>query len=281
MDDKKVSIVLPVYNGEQYLSSALESILCQSYRNIELILVNDCSTDSTEEIIARYQARDSRIVSLRNEKNLKLPASLNRGFAHATGEYYSWTSDDNLYKPNAIEEMVRCLEARPELGMVYCDYEIIDENGAVTRQFQVGDSESQIFHNTLGACFLYRRQVAEAVGEYDTSRYLVEDYDYWLRIRLACQIEPIHQCLYQYRLHSNSLTSTKKQAIELALIQMHRDYLKRYEKEGMKRELLFRYFHYNLHLTYSSKRRLLWKFVFSLRHPSYPFYLLKHGAVYD
>lgn len=80
-----VSIVLPVYNGEKYLASAIESILAQSYRNWELILVNDCSTDRSLEIMENYAGKDARIRVVQNAENLKLPRSLNAGFAEAKG----------------------------------------------------------------------------------------------------------------------------------------------------------------------------------------------------
>lgn len=106
MNNPLVSIVLPTYNGEEYISRAIQSIINQTYTNWELIIVNDCSTDSTLEIINNFSKQDSRIKIINNDKNMKLPASLNRGFKEANGEYYTWTSDDNEYYPEAIEKMV-------------------------------------------------------------------------------------------------------------------------------------------------------------------------------
>ena len=92
--NNKVSIILPTYNGKKYIRDSIESIINQTYTNWELIIVNDCSTDDTQKIIEEYQQKDKRIIVINNEKNLKLPASLNRGFEEASGEYYTWTSDD-------------------------------------------------------------------------------------------------------------------------------------------------------------------------------------------
>ena len=89
-----ISIVLPVYNGEQYIDKAVESIIGQTYKNWELILVNDCSTDHTLEILEEYAGKDVRIRIINNTHNLKLPASLNVGFENAKGRYLTWTSDD-------------------------------------------------------------------------------------------------------------------------------------------------------------------------------------------
>ena len=101
--DKLVSIVLPTFNGEEFLAQSIESVLKQSYKNLELIIVNDCSTDSTPRIIEEFAKKDSRIKIIHNAINQKLPRSLNIGFNAASGEYWTWTSDDNYYLENAIE----------------------------------------------------------------------------------------------------------------------------------------------------------------------------------
>src|SRR5574344_1693507 len=113
-----VSIVLPVYNGEKYLAQSIESVLNQTYENIELIIVNDCSTDNSRDIAQKYANKNSGIKIIDNTENKKLPASLNIGFEAANGEYYTWTSDDNYYEPTAIEKMVQYLKTKPTDGMV-------------------------------------------------------------------------------------------------------------------------------------------------------------------
>ena len=102
---KLISIILPTYNGEKYIRESIDSILNQTYKNWELIIVNDCSTDQTPTIVDEYATKDSRIKIINNAMNLKLPKSLNIGFKEAKGEYYTWTSDDNIFKPTALEVM--------------------------------------------------------------------------------------------------------------------------------------------------------------------------------
>ena len=123
-----VSIVLPTYNGEKFLRQSIDSCLHQTYKNIELIVVNDCSTDQTEEIILSYN--DSRLVYHKNTTNQKLPNSLNIGFSLAKGDYLSWTSDDNYYHPEAIEKMVNVMETGQDL--VYAPYWTIDDANQIT-----------------------------------------------------------------------------------------------------------------------------------------------------
>jgi len=103
---KLISIVLPVYNGARFLRESIDSVLNQTYTNWELLILDDCSTDETPSIAQEYAEKDSRIFYYRNERNLRLPGNLNRGFSLAKGDYLTWTSDDNRYRPTALEKML-------------------------------------------------------------------------------------------------------------------------------------------------------------------------------
>lgn len=218
-DRPEISIVMPVYNGERYLREAVESIIAQDFEEWELILVNDCSTDGTSAVMEEYQSRDGRIRVIHNETNQKLPRSLNIGFTQARGNYFTWTSDDNRYKPQALEKMYRYLELHQDTGLVFADMDYIDETGAKTGA--VSRNAEEIWSsNCVGACFLYRREVAETVGGYDADLFLVEDYDYWLRIAKCCPVVHLPQCLYEYRNHGTSLTQTRAENIERQLYRL-------------------------------------------------------------
>lgn len=207
----EVSIVLPTYNGEQYIRQSIESILKQTFQDWELIIVNDCSTDRTIEIINQYSKSDERIKILNNNENKKLPSSLNIGFEYSVGRFLTWTSDDNLYCENALEIMKNELEVNPGVSMVHAEMINIDENGRKLGLQKFGKSDMIYFYNNIGACFLYRRSVLDKIGGYDENLFLVEDYDYWLRI-FECdgKIKRIYEPLYYYRRHKNSLSETKK-----------------------------------------------------------------------
>ena len=105
-----VSIVLPTYNGSQYIRESLDSIIKQTCTDWELLIVDDCSSDHTLEIAREYASRDARITVIHNEVNRKLPSALNIGFAHAKGKYLTWTSDDNRYLPEALSVMAEYLD---------------------------------------------------------------------------------------------------------------------------------------------------------------------------
>lgn len=209
-----ISIVLPTYNGSRYLTSAIDSILKQTYSDIELILVDDCSTDGTDVIVDVIAKSDKRIRVIHNKINKKLPASLNIGFENAKGDYFTWTSDDNLYKYNALEIMLKSIKENPDTDIVYAMYGTIDTEGKVltTNTNQEKESEEKIsyIHNWVGACFLYKREVHDKLHGYDENLFLVEDYDFWLRAARYFNYKKINQNLYQYRVHPNSLTSTRK-----------------------------------------------------------------------
>lgn len=203
-----ISIVLPTFNGERYLSSSVESCLLQTHKNIELIIVNDCSTDSTLQIAERYQRTDSRIKIINSDQKLLLPGALNKGFSIAAGEYYTWTSDDNLYAPQALETLLKSLKANPSKSIAYSSYQFINEKGAQIGTYG-GPPEELLFSCIIGACFLYKKKVHEALAGYDEKKFRMEDMDFWLRAASIFQfhhIDNIH--LYSYRKHRKSLSSS-------------------------------------------------------------------------
>lgn len=218
-----VSIILPVYNGEEFLRTSLDSCIAQTYTNWELILVDDCSNDSTPDIAREYEKRDSRIHYYRNDTNLRLPRNLNRGFSMANGKYLTWTSDDNYYRPTAIEKMVHHLETT-ENEFVFTRYSIIDAQGKELSQTVIPkDYRHAIWDdNFVGACFLYSRKVYKMIGEYDPNLFLCEDYDYWLRIFAQFPVGCLEENLYAYRKHDKSLTAKnlkgQYQAMEKAFL---------------------------------------------------------------
>ena len=222
----KISILLPTYNGQLYIREAIESVIKQIFKDWELIIVDDCSSDNTLDIIKEYEKLDSRIRVIHNEVNKKLPASLNIGFSYAKGEYFTWTSDDNLYLPSALYRMNLYLDENPDEIMVCTGYSIIDENKKVLYNAERYDSDNMFINNYVGACFLYRNCVLEDVGVYNTSKFLVEDYEYWLRILFEYgNIGYIDDVLYYYRTHKGSLTTQKKKEIHNKLLELRKEYL--------------------------------------------------------
>ncbi|MEF2919536.1 MAG: glycosyltransferase [Acutalibacteraceae bacterium] len=207
-----ISVVLPVYNGEKYLSESIESVINQTYKNWELIIVDDCSTDNTAVIAKKYAEQDDRIHYYLNEKNLRLPRNLNRGFSLAKGNYLTWTSDDNRYRPTALEKMLKALKDSKDAQFVFASCRIIDGDGKEIEYIIVNEHSQKciVGSSSVGACFMYTRKAYETVGEYDPELPLVEDFDYWQRIFMRFPTVTISEILYDYRWHDGALTSTMR-----------------------------------------------------------------------
>ncbi len=200
-----VSIVLPTYNGARYIREAIASCLSQSYRDIELTIVNDGSSDETPAILK--EVNDPRVKKICHSVNQGLVCSLNNGFAHSSGQFLTWTSDDNRFAPTAIEEMVSFLLEHADIAFVYADYWNIDEEGNITERVYLPSPSFLPEFNCINACFLYHRIVYEVVGEYDSAAAPAEDYDYWLRVYRQFRMARLPKPLYYYRKHRASLSS--------------------------------------------------------------------------
>ena len=203
-----VSVVLPTYNQAEYLPKALDSALNQTWPDYELIVVNDGSTDDTSCILDDFQKRNDFTVI--NQENQKLPGALNTGFRVARGRYLTWTSSDNVMLPEMLEVLVTALDQYPNVGLVYADWEVIDEHGMDIGVVQTFDFDRHLLMRTnfINACFLYRRDCQDKVGLYNPRYIHAEDWEYWYRISLFFEMMRIPQVLYQYRIHGDSLTRT-------------------------------------------------------------------------
>jgi O-antigen biosynthesis protein len=227
-----VSVVLPVYNQAYLLASAIESVLNQTYPDFELIVVNDGSADDVEAVLARYVGHPR--VRLLTQGNQKLPKALSNGFEYARGEFWTWTSADNLMHPEQLARQVAFLRANPDTAMVYADYLAIDDRGAPLRDpsFRAPNRRTPdapeihlprtteilntVNDNFIGPCFMYRGWVGRLLGEYDPEFLGVEDWDYWMRINDLFRIAHLgsDETLYQYRVHDNSISG---RAVELRI----------------------------------------------------------------
>ncbi len=219
-----LSIVLPSYNGEKYLEESINSIRNQTLSDWELILVDDGSEDSTLAIMERFTKIDDRIKLVHNKKNTNLPYSLNKGFQRAKGKYLTWTSDDNLYFKEALEKMFCFMECNIEVYMICADMEYIDEDGRYIKDAPVYDANKFWYNNNVGACFMYRRDVLTTIGEYSTTLFGIEDYDYWIRVRKKFgKIIRLSEKMYSYRIHEGSLSNTMFYQVKKKLSYIRKD----------------------------------------------------------
>lgn len=218
-DPKLVSIVLPTYTRARLLGYAIRSVLRQTYPHFELIVIDDNSQDDTPEVVRSFG--DPRIRYFRNEENLKLPRGLNRGFELAHGQYLTWTSDDNLYGADAIAKMATVLDGG-DCDFVFADYfdfsRLDEQTGEPLqpRRVKLPDVPRLDEGNNVGACFMYTRVVYEAIGPYDPELFLVEDYDYFIRIQKRFRFRHLPEALYYFGRHDDSLTASRFAEIKAA-----------------------------------------------------------------
>jgi len=212
-----VSVLMTVYNGERYLRSALDSILCQTYTHFELLVTDDGSQDGTWELLAGLAATDSRVRLFRNQLNLGVPRSMNSLFSLASGAYITRHDADDVSCPERFARQVDFLNDHLTIGVIGTRVQLVDaQDQPVDRTWftpKLTNDEIQaelLRDNCLcQGSVMFRRQVLETVGGYDESS-LTEDYDLWLRMAEVTQFAVLDEVLYQYRLHPASLGNRRR-----------------------------------------------------------------------
>lgn len=205
----RVSVILCVFNGVRHVSRAIESILRQSYGNLELIVVDDGSTDETPSILARYSDPRLRVV---RQSNVGLTRSLNRGIDLARGEFLARQDADDVSMPQRLEKQVELLDDNPETGFSGTWVHLIDEQDRVFGdvQYAVDDDriraahlqENQFAHGSL----LLRKSLVKRVGGYRPEFRFAQDYDLTLRLLEITQAANVPRCLYLLRHTADKLS---------------------------------------------------------------------------
>lgn len=225
MKNQLVSIILPTYNRVSLLPKAIKSCLDQTYKNIEIIVVDDGSNDNTENVVKKIIEKDSRVYYFKKE-NGGLPSALNYGFKQSKGNFLTWTSDDNLYQRDAIEEMLDYLVRHPKIVMVNANMSVVDEKNKKIEldMSKISDMKER---NPIGACFMYRREVYEKIGDYNKDFKLAEDYDYWIRIWKFSKIGHLNRNLYTFGIRSNTLTVKENWKVQIMtnLLRYHHGFI--------------------------------------------------------
>jgi glycosyltransferase involved in cell wall biosynthesis len=162
----RVTVGIPVYNGENFLAEAIESVLAQTYADLELLIADNCSTDSTREICDEYARLDARVHYRRNERNLGGPANFNLLAGLARGEYFKWVAHDDRILPELLEAGVRALDSAPDAVLAYSCARCIDEGGAVLHSYE-GAMEHDVWPRSPADRF--RRLIFEVAANHSIS----------------------------------------------------------------------------------------------------------------
>jgi teichuronic acid biosynthesis glycosyltransferase TuaG len=220
------SVIMPAYNSEQYIAAAIESVLKQTYRNIEMIIVDDCSSDNTAAIICEYAKKDKRIKFLQNNKNLGCAESRNRAVAMCGGEYVAFIDSDDIWKS---EKLSLELEALSKLGCdaAYTAYEMIDNDGSLIKKRLVPNTatiNALLKENFI--CFssvLVKADIAKS--HLMSSDFFHEDYCYLLSLlNDGAKFTGLNKTLVQYRLSRQNRSKNKLKAAKYRWL-IYRKYL--------------------------------------------------------
>ena len=238
----KISVIMSVYNGEEYLNEAIDSVLAQSFTDFELIVINDCSTDRTPEILAQFEALDPRVKVHTNEQNLRLPSSLNKAISLAKGKYIARMDADDVCMPDRLEKQYAFMEEHPDVALSSCRFMTL-KNGVVSS----GGCGGKIDHESIKALLLVTNPIlhpgiiakADVIRQlgYDKSFTCTEDMELWSRFVMGdhkIEIQP--EYLMIYRLHDKQITETTRERQRGEVVAIQKRYFGEF-LEGMDEEL--------------------------------------------
>ena len=218
-DSDKISIIIPVYNAEKYLRECLDSSINQTYRNFEIIAVDDGSTDGSRKILEEYK-KDVKIIS---KKNGGTASALNEGIKAMTGIWFKWLSADDVLYPTALEDMISeaTKTTNKENTIFYSNYDIIDSNGNLVEKFiEPNYNQLESFQQNVilldhyfgnGTTSLIHRSAIQRYGMFNETIGYKEDYELWLRYCVLhnCRLFLVPKILAKYRIHQKQLTKEK------------------------------------------------------------------------
>lgn len=229
-DTPKVTVLMPVYNGEKYVGEAIESILGQTFKYFEFLIINDGSTDKSEEIIRSY--KDPRIRLINNERNLGLADSLNIGLKEASGEYIARMDQDDISLPSRLAKQVTFLDQHPDIGVVGSQATIIDEHGQKQSLLSLPLTHPLIawtmfFKNPMAhPSVMMRRSVLSK--QFYQPESCPEDYELWSRLIFRTKFVNFAEPLIRYRFHTQSMVNLFQKKIQVNIPTYINKYLSRY-----------------------------------------------------
>ena len=246
-----ISVVMPAYNAHKYIKSAIESILGQTFRRFELIIINDCSTDKTLPIIRSYSKKDSRIKIINNNKRLDIALSLNKGVGIASSNIIARMDADDIAFPNRLELQYKLINSSRNIGVVGANIEIMDEveNVIATRSYPTSSNKlkSCLFRYSPFAhpVVFFRKNMFEKVGGYDPKYSPTEDLDLWFRLGSKSEFRSINETLLKYRLSVKSSSHSIIRDLELLVFRIRLDAIVKYGYRPSLYDLIYNLFQFS------------------------------------
>jgi len=228
-----VSVIMPAYNAEKYIEKSIVSILEQTFKEYEFIIIDDCSKDETWTVICDFARKDSRIVALKNTLNLGIAGNRNKGVSLAKGKYVMWQDADDVSMPLRLENQYKFMESNEEVGIVGGFLEFFDDNGSTSIRKYAPDDKTlrkNIFRYSPVAqpAAMIRKTCLDEFGEYDLKYPPAEDLDMSFRIGTKYKFANLQEIVLKYRENLGSATFTRLKTIELNTIEIRRKYSKGY-----------------------------------------------------
>ncbi|MEL5895823.1 glycosyltransferase [Bacteroides sp. GD17] len=215
MNSPLVSVIIPCYNAEKYIREAIDSIINQTYSNIEILCIDDCSKDNTLSMLREFEVIDNRIRVYSNPINMRIAAALNVGLEHTSGTYIARMDADDIAVHDRIEKQVKFLEAYPQIAICGGQCDVINEHGMQTGHISYPLSDEALKTLLLfDSCFahptvMFRKSIYNSLGGY-ADMMPVEDVEYWTRMAIAgYKFANLPDVLLRYRHHSLQVTSTQ------------------------------------------------------------------------
>ena len=217
MINPKVTIVIPVYNGSNYVRTAIESALNQTYKNLEVIVVNDGSKDNTEEIVLEYK---DKIKYLKKE-NGGVSTALNLALENMTGDYFSWLSHDDYYYPEKIEKQINFLNKQKDKNIIiYNNFRQMDQfendlkDEILDHELLTQKPKYALLHGHInGITLLIPKKAFDIYGNFDESLRCTQDYDMWLRMMKTYKFVHMEDIITKTRIHANQDTQTSPRMV--------------------------------------------------------------------
>lgn len=214
---RQVSIILPTYNRAHCIKRAVDSVLCQTYPHWELLVVDDGSTDNTEEVIAAYAASDERVRYYGQSFNRGVSAARNEGIRQARYDYIAFQDSDDVWHEDKLEKQMRIFEENPDAGLVYCAVQGTKQDGSpvripdnsMERQFLRGNLYQLLLQgNVIGApAVVMRKECAVQCGGFDETLSCLEDWELFLRIAKVYEIGYADEALVDADFHDGGVSS--------------------------------------------------------------------------
>lgn len=216
----KISVIMPNYNDAEFLPQAIESVLAQTFIDFEFIIIDDGSSDDSWDIIREYARKDSRIVAVKNERNLLICRTLNRGISLAKGKYIARMDSDDISLPTRFEKQIVFMEdeKNQKIGVCGMNFFVINRNGQRIGMKEFPESNEAcratfLFRNPFGHnTVMIRKKCFDELGVYDNDFVYAEDLELWMRFGQKYELHNIPECLVEFRSFGDNtlLTSQKK-----------------------------------------------------------------------